>query len=517
MTFCRVVCHNSLTHTQVKTLAMTLDKTQVALEAAQQRIAAVETQHHEMTEVLAVQREQGEQWSQWLMQSAASEATTTDQLEQRENELIFVRQERDQTHERLRQSLLARDALSQQLEEARSVALEQADVIRHLTMALDDLTELEAHSCDQARGLAGELDEARAALDELDEECAAMHDELTEVVQAHHAAADQQDQVIAHLQQQVDAVTTATRDAETAHHDEISSMHAQHTKLTHELQNTRQDLQLRTVEVNQLHKLQSHFEVKLTQMENEFNTQRMQATTQLAESEAHVRELTTQCHHAQQQYETERQALQSQVSVQQRHRAALEDQLHELEVNVKAARSETMAMQTMLSDVATKFDGSVHQAVAAREAELRQDWETQCSRQVAEVESTWASRVHQVESVNRKLEQDVQEWVERSQGLAAELAEAQSFMESVTQERSQIESSSRQALADVTRLSAVAAAAAGHHNHKQRIHMTQMLKEENEKLRQANLALMAEAKSLRVSVKKQEKVDAWSLSNLYAR
>ncbi len=274
---------------------------------------------------------------------------------------------------------------------------------------------------------------------------------------------------------------------------------------------------MRTVETNQLHKLHSHFEVKVAQLEDELNTQRMQATAQLAASAAEVQALTTQCHDTQQQYETERQALQSQVSVQQRHRAALEDQLHELEIDVKAARSETMAMQTTLSEVATKFDGSVHQAVAAREAELKQEWEARCSRQVAEVESTWASRVHQVESVNRKLEKDVQEWVERSQALAADLAEAQSFMESASQEQSQIESTSRQALADVTRLSAVAAAAAGHHNHKQRIHMTQMLKEENEKLRQANLSLMAEAKSLRVSMKKQEKVDAWSLSHLYAR
>jgi hypothetical protein len=239
--FCIAVCHICLL-TQVKTLALTLDKTQVELEAAQQRIAAVDAQHQEMTEVLAVQRAQGEQWSQWLMQSASSEATTTDQLEQRDNELIVVRQERDQTHERLRQSLLARDALSQQLEEARSVALEQADVIRHLTMALDDLTELEAHSRDQARGLAGELQEAHTALEELDEECVAMHHELTDVVQAHHAAADQQDHVIAHLQQQVDAASTAARDAEAAHRDEISSMHAQHAKLTLELQHTRQVL-----------------------------------------------------------------------------------------------------------------------------------------------------------------------------------------------------------------------------------------------------------------------------------
>ena len=71
------------------------------------------------------------------------------------------------------------------------------------------------------------------------------------------------------------------------------------------------------------------------------------------------------------------------------------------------------------------------------------------NRQVDEIESIWESRVHQVESVNRKLEQEVQVWMECSKSLATELSEVQSLMESVTQERSQIETTSRKAFVQI--------------------------------------------------------------------
>ncbi len=67
---------------------------------------------------------------------------------------------------------------------------------------------------------------------------------------------------------------------------------------------------------------------------------------------------------------------------------------------------------------------------------------------------------------------DVAEGRQREGALREQLAETQSYLATFDHERSQLESTSRAALADVKRLDAVTAALAGHANHKQRIHMT---------------------------------------------
>lgn len=65
-----------------------------------------------------------------------------------------------------------------------------------------------------------------------------------------------------------------------------------------------------------------------------------------------------------------------------------------------------------------------------------------------------------------------------------------------------METQQREALAELSRLNALTAEVAGHHNLKQRIKMTQALKDQNEKLRSTNLRLLDDLKDARAQLKK---------------